>query len=71
VTGVRVSFSITFLGVMIGEMFASSRGLGHLLMNSINVNDTATIMGVTILIALFAVVVNASLMAVDRAAHRH
>ena len=71
VTGVRVSFSITFLGVMIGEMFASSRGLGHLLMNSINVNDTATIMGVTILIALFAVAVNASLMAVDRAAHRH
>lgn len=71
VTGVRVSFSITFLGVTIGEMFASSRGLGHLLMNSINVNDTTTIMAVTILIACFAVACNSGLVAVDKAAHRN
>ncbi|RZL66172.1 MAG: ABC transporter permease subunit [Variovorax sp.] len=70
VTGVRISFSITFLGVMIGEMFASSRGLGHLMMNSINVNDTATIMGVFVLIALFAVITNAALMAAERAINR-
>lgn len=70
VTGVRISFSITFLGVMIGEMFASSRGMGFLLMNSINVNDTATIMGVIVLIALFAVITNAALMAAERSITR-
>ncbi|WP_420418477.1 ABC transporter permease [Pacificispira sp.] len=69
VTGIRVSFSITLLGVMIGEMFASVRGLGHLIMNSINVNDTATMMAVTILIAVFAVSVNTGLIALDRAIH--
>jgi ABC-type nitrate/sulfonate/bicarbonate transport system permease component len=66
VTGIRVSFSITFLGVMIGEMFASSRGLGYLIMNSIDISDTATMMAVTILIATFAVAVNMGLMAAER-----
>ncbi len=70
VTGIRVSFSITLLGVMIGEMFASSRGLGFLIMNSININDTATMMAVTILIAVFAVSINTALIAWDRAIHR-
>lgn len=70
VTGIRISFSITLLGVMIGEMFASSRGLGYLIMNSINVNDTATMMAVTALVAVFAVAVNSGLIALDRAAHR-
>jgi NitT/TauT family transport system permease protein len=70
VTGIRVSFSITLLGVMIGEMFASSRGLGFLIMNSININDTATMMAVTILIAVFAVSVNSALIAWDRKVHR-
>jgi NitT/TauT family transport system permease protein len=70
VTGIRISFSITFLGVMIGEMFASTRGLGYLLMNSININDSATIMSVTLLVAIFAVAVNSSLLAIDKAVHR-
>ena len=70
VTGIRISFSITFLGVMIGEMFASTRGLGYLLMNSININDSATIMSVTLLVAIFAVAVNSGLLAIDKAVHR-
>jgi len=69
VTGIRVSFSITFLGVMIGEMFGSTRGLGYILMRSININDTATIMAVTALVAVFAVAVNAGLLALDKATH--
>jgi NitT/TauT family transport system permease protein len=69
VTGIRVSFSITFLGVMIGEMFGATRGLGYLLMRSININDTATIMGVTVLVAVFAVTINAGLLALDKATH--
>ena len=70
VTGIRISFSITFLGVMIGEMFASSRGLGFMLMNSININDTSTMMAVTVMVAIFAVVINASLLSLEHAVSR-
>jgi NitT/TauT family transport system permease protein len=70
VTGLRVSFSITLLGVMIGEMFASQRGLGFMIMNSIGVNDTATMMAVTLLIAIFALAVNGGLLALDDRLHR-
>lgn len=70
VSGLRISFSITLLGVMIGEMFASRRGLGFMIMNSIGVNDTATMMAVTVLIGLFAIVVNTSLIALDDLVHR-
>jgi ABC-type nitrate/sulfonate/bicarbonate transport system permease component len=70
VTGVRVSFSITLLGVMVGEMFASSRGLGFMVMNGINVNDTATMMAITVLVGVAAVTVNTVLLAIDRAVHR-
>jgi ABC-type nitrate/sulfonate/bicarbonate transport system permease component len=70
VTGLRVSFSITLLGVMIGEMFASQRGLGFMIMNSIGVNDTATMMAVTLLIAIFALTVNGGLLALDDRLHR-
>lgn len=70
VTGIRVSFSITLLGVMIGEMFASSRGLGYLIMNSISINNTGTMMAVTILIAVVAVVINSGLIAMERAINR-
>jgi ABC-type nitrate/sulfonate/bicarbonate transport system permease component len=66
VTGIRISFSITFLGVTIGEMFGSTRGLGFVLMRSINVNDTPTLMGVTLLVAVFAVTINAGLVALDK-----
>ncbi|SMH30969.1 ABC transporter permease [Azospirillum agricola] len=70
VTGLRISFSITLLGVMVGEMFASKRGLGFMIMNGISVNDTATMMSVTVLIGLFAVVVNSALLALDHRMHR-
>ncbi|MGA1857799.1 ABC transporter permease subunit [Azospirillum sp. 11R-A] len=70
VTGLRISFSITLLGVMVGEMFASKRGLGFMIMNGISVNDTATMMSVTVLIGLFALAVNSALLALDNRMHR-
>lgn len=65
VSGLRISFSITLLGVMIGEMFASRRGLGFMIMNSMGVNDTATMMAVTVLVGTFAVVMNRFLTSLD------
>src|SRR5205807_8529475 len=39
ITGMRVGFSLTMLGVLIGEMFASQRGLGFLIINGISMHN--------------------------------
>ena len=70
VSGLRISFSITLLGVMIGEMFASQRGLGFMIMTSMGVNDTSTMMAVTVLIGAFALACNTMLSRLDRHVHR-
>ncbi len=66
VAGQRVGFSLTLLGVMIGEMFASQRGIGYLIMNAIGLNDVKQIMALVLMIAVVAVGVNVALLAVDR-----
>lgn len=70
VTAIRLSFSITFLGVMIGEMFASVKGLGHLIMGGIEVNDVSMMISITVLIGVFAIGINGALLAMDNRLHR-
>jgi NitT/TauT family transport system permease protein len=70
VTAVRLGFCLTFLGVMVGEMFASKRGLGFMIMNGIYVNDVPTMIAVTVLIGVFAIAVNSLLLAIERRAYR-
>ena len=70
VTAVRLGFCLTFLGVMVGEMFASKRGLGFMIMNGIYVNDVPTMIAVTVLIGMFAIAVNSLLLAVEKRAYR-
>lgn len=70
VSGQRIGFSLTLLGVLIGEMFASQRGLGFLITNAITLNDTLTIMAVSLLLFIFAGVINALLLAIDQHLHR-
>ena len=69
VTAMRLSFSVTFLGVMVGEMFASKRGLGFMIMNGISINDVSTMMAITLMIGVFAVIANGILLAVDNRLH--
>jgi NitT/TauT family transport system permease protein len=68
-SGIRVGFSLTLLGVLIGEMFASQRGLGFLIMTLIDVHDVLRMMAVTLLLAIFAVVMNLGLTALDHRLH--
>ena len=70
VTAIRLSFSITFLGVMIGEMFASVKGLGHLIMGGIELNDVSMMISITVLIAIFAISINGALLSLDNRLHR-
>lgn len=66
VTGLRVGFALTMLGVLIGEMFASQRGLGFLIINGINAHDVRMTTTVAVLVVAFAVAANGALLALDR-----
>ncbi len=68
-TGLRVGFSLTLIGTVLGEMFASQYGLGHLLMNAIGLYNVEVIMSVTFLLVVFAASVNGVLLAIDRRLH--
>lgn len=70
VTGLRVGFALTMLGVLIGEMFASQRGLGFLIINGINSHDVRMTTAVAMLVVVFAVAANGALLLLDRRA-RH
>ena len=70
-SGLRLGFSLTVLGTMMGELFASQRGLGFLLMTAIDLQDVKSILAIAILISVFAVVMNSVMLAVDRHLRRH
>jgi NitT/TauT family transport system permease protein len=65
-TGLRVGFSLTLIGTLLGEMFASQRGLGFLLMNAIGLHNIELIMSVTFLLVAFAATVSSLLLMLDR-----
>ena len=69
-TGIRVGFSLTLVGTVLGEMFASQRGLGYLLMNAISLYNVDLIMSVTFLLVVFAAAVNTVMLVVDHRLHR-
>ena len=66
VTGLRVGFSLTLLGVLIGEMFASQKGLGFLIVNGISLHNVAMTTGVITVVVGFALVANTLLLWLDR-----
>jgi len=69
-TGIRVGFSLTLIGTVLGEMFAAQHGLGYLLMNAISLYNIDLIMSVTFLLVVFAASINTMLLAIDRRLHR-
>ena len=70
ITGLRVGCALTLLGVLIGEMFASQRGLGFLIINGMEVHDVRMMTTVTLIVVAFAIAANGLLLALDRRAHR-
>lgn len=70
-TGIRIGFSLTLIGTLLGEMFASQRGIGHLLIQAIGLHNVRMIMALTLLLVVIAVMASALLLAVDRRLRRH
>jgi NitT/TauT family transport system permease protein len=64
--GIRVGVALTLLGVLIGELFASTSGLGFALIRAMDVHAVADIMALTLLLFVFAALVNATLRLVER-----
>jgi len=69
-SGLRLGFSLTLLGTIFGEFFASQKGFGFLLMNAIDLRDIPTIMALTLILVVFALLANSILLAIDRRLHR-
>jgi NitT/TauT family transport system permease protein len=66
VGGIRIGFSLNLLGVLIGEMFASKRGLGFAAMNAMGLGDIKTILAIGTFLAVFAVAANTGLLSLER-----
>lgn len=71
VSGFRVGFALTLLGTLIGEMFASQRGIGYMLVKAMETGDTGTVMSLALLLVVLATAASAALLALDRRLRRH
>ncbi len=69
-SGIRIGVSLTLIGTLLGEMFASQRGLGYTLMNAIGLHNVDIIMSITFMLIVFAMVVSGALLAIDRRLHQ-
>ena len=65
-SGLRIGFSLTLIGTLLGEMFASQRGLGFLLMNAIGLHNVDVIVMLTFLLVGFAALAGLGLMLVHQ-----
>jgi NitT/TauT family transport system permease protein len=65
-SGARLGFSLSLLGVLIGEMFASKRGLGFLITTAMGLGDTATLIAIALLISAFAIAIHWALLLLQR-----
>ena len=73
VSGFRLGFALTLLGTLIGEMFASQRGIGYMLVKAMETNDVGTVMALALLLVTLATIAVLPLLLAARpqAASRH
>ena len=69
-TGLRIGFTVTLLGVLLGEMFASKSGLGSMIMTDMSLAQSEDMVTVAILLFAFAAVANAILLWIEHRLRR-
>jgi NitT/TauT family transport system permease protein len=69
-TGLRIGFTVTLLGVLLGEMFASKEGLGSMIMNAVQLLQGEEMMMVAIVLFAFAAIANGLLLWIEHRLHR-
>lgn len=70
VAGLRIGFTVTLLGVLIAEMFASKDGLGFLIVNAMALLQTEEMITIAVVLFVFAAVANALLLWMEHRLHR-
>jgi NitT/TauT family transport system permease protein len=70
-TGVRIGFAVTLLGTLIAELFASTSGIGSLLIRATETHNVVDILALTMLLFAFAAAVNGLLHLVENRAQHH
>lgn len=68
--GLRIGFSVGFIGVILAEMFASTNGLGVIVIDAYGLLDLPTMFAVILLIFAVAFVVNMALWRLERKLRR-
>ena len=69
-TGLRIGFTVTLLGVLLGEMFASKLGLGSMIMTDMSLAQSEDMVTVALVLFAFAAVANALLLWIEHRLHR-
>jgi NitT/TauT family transport system permease protein len=70
IAGLRIGFTVTLLGVLLAEMFASKKGLGFLIMNAMSLLQTEEMITVAVMLFAFAALANALLLWIEHRLHR-
>jgi NitT/TauT family transport system permease protein len=60
--GLRLSFALSLLGVIIGELFASQQGLGFMLIQAMGFHDVDTMTAVAVFLAAISLAINGILL---------
>ena len=71
VAGLRIGFGVTFLGVVLSQMFAAKSGLGFVLVQSVSLHDMPQLYGLVLLLTLFAFAVNGAFLLWERSLTRN
>lgn len=70
VAGLRMGISVTFLGVILGGMFASQRGLGFILIESVTLHNMPRLYALILLLVVIALILNGLFLVMQRWASR-
>lgn len=70
VSGLRIGFTLTLLGVLLAEMFAAKAGLGFLIINAMQLLQSQEMISVTVVLFVFAAAANGLLLWIEHALHR-
>lgn len=68
--GLRIGFTVTLLGVLLAEMFASKDGLGFLIINAMTILQTEEMITIAVMLFAFAAIANALLLWIEHHLHR-
>lgn len=69
--GLRIGFGVTFLGIVLSQMFAAKSGFGFILVQSVELHNMPRMYGLIALLTIFAFIINGVFLLWERHLTRH